>query len=148
MPASSVSPSTSTRPASNLGPDRADLLAEVALAERVRFSVHSPRPDTYDQITGLPARLHALARVTDNIDALRAERDRQGSHVQVGLGFVSQPANLTQISDIADFAAALGVDFLDVRKDEVDVTAALSPDEVRTLAGQVASLRRRALAGD
>lgn len=132
----------------HLGPDRADLLVEVAHAARVRFSVHSPKPHTYDEITGLPSRLGGLARVTDNIAALLAERDRQRSPVRVGLGFVAQPANLSQIADMADFAATLGVDFLDIRKDEVDVTAALSTAELQMLRTQVASVRRRALAGD
>jgi MoaA/NifB/PqqE/SkfB family radical SAM enzyme len=132
----------------HLGPDRTDLVAEVAQAARVRFSIHSPRPDTYDQITGLPSRLHALARVTDNVAALLAERDRRHSPVRVGMGFVAQPANIGEIAEMADFAAALGVDFLDIRKDEVDVTGALSPVAVQTLRTQVASVRRRALAGD
>ncbi len=115
--------------------------------ERLRLSIHSPLATTYDRITGLPTRLGALRRVVEQTARLLALRRELGGSVRVGIGFVIQPLNYEQILPMAQFAAELGVDFLDIRKDEVDVTVGLSADQLRSVAEQLASLRARALDG-
>jgi MoaA/NifB/PqqE/SkfB family radical SAM enzyme len=123
---------------------RIGLWSELARVERVRFSIHSPNEATYNMITGLSGRHRALERVTDNIRRLL---DQRCTGLRVGIGFVAQPANLTEIRDMADFAAHLGVDFLDLRKDEVDVTAALTDEQLDDLRSQLRVVRATAAAG-
>lgn len=64
----------------------------------------------------------------------------------MGIGFVTQPLNYDQVIAMADYAAGLGVDFLDVRKDEVDVTNGLTPEQIRTLRWQLHTVRATAVA--
>ncbi len=126
----------------NLSPDSADLWQELLRLAKVRFSIHSPHPDTYDAITGLPAHLRALERVNGHIAGLLNARS-SGTLPRVGIGFVTQPLNHTQVVAMVDYAAGLGVDFLDLRKDEVDVTDGLTLVQMDTLRRQL-----RGSAGD
>lgn len=128
----------------NMPPERIDLWSELARIERIRFSIHSPRKATYDAITGLPPRLRSLGRVRDNISRILEQRC---TTLRVGIGFVTQPLNVTEIVAMADFAAELGVDFLDIRKDEVDVTAALDDSQINSLTDQLREVRDVAVAG-
>ena len=107
---------------------------------RIRFSIHSPDPVVYDRIAGTRPAQHALDRVTKNLIALRAEREMLPS---VGIGFVIQPFNYDQILAMTDFAEAIGADWLDLRKDEVDVTDALTADHNAAVAEQVRAVRTR-----
>jgi len=119
---------------------------------QMRFSVHSPFPDTYDAITGLPTRLNALARVTDHITSLLQRRRQRPSGgnggPRAGIGFVIQPRNHDQILAMARFAAEIGVDYLDLRKDEVDVTEDLTPDQLEVVRDQLTTVRTAALLGE
>lgn len=128
----------------NMPPERIDLWSELARLERIRFSIHSPRPATYNAITGLPAQRRALDRVRDNIARLLEQPCRT---LRVGVGFVAQPLNVSEIVEMADFAAELGVDFLDIRKDEVDVTTALDDSQLNSLTDQLREARDVAVAG-
>ena len=118
------------------------------MVEQVRFSVHSPVAATYNAITGLPARLNALGRVVDNIRRLRDLRDQRHTSAQIGIGFVTQPINHDQLQPMADFAADVGVDFLDLRKDEVDVTDQLTGQQLATVRDQLITIRAKAVRGD
>jgi hypothetical protein len=66
---------------------------------------------------------------------------------RVGIGFVLQPGNHDQIEGIADYAARAGVDQLDLRKDEVDVTERLDPARLAEAATQLRRARQHAAAG-
>ncbi|MEV6319904.1 radical SAM protein [Nocardia sp. NPDC051787] len=107
---------------------------------RIRFSIHSPEPGTYDRIAGTRPRQRALNRVVSSLGAIVAERD---GFPTVGIGFVVQPLNHLQIEAMADFAAETGADWLDLRKDEVDVTTGLTHDQLELVRDQLRTVRRR-----
>jgi len=132
----------------NLRPEDRALWDEVVLVDQARFSVHSPDAATYNAVTGLPARLNALGRVVDNIRTLRDLRDQRHMSAQIGIGFVTQPLNHDQLQPMADFAADVGVDFLDLRKDEVDVTDQLTSQQLATVRDQLIAIRTKAVRGD
>lgn len=128
----------------HLPSEHTDLWDELVQIDQVRFSIHSPHPATYDAITGLPPRLGALDRVTANMVRLLEHRRAE---LRLGIGFVALPANLAEIVAMADFAAGLGVDFLALRKDEVDVTGDLTGDQVALVRMQLNAVRDTAGAG-
>jgi MoaA/NifB/PqqE/SkfB family radical SAM enzyme len=121
-----------------------DLWEEIARTHRVRLSIHSPIQATYAQITGLPTELHPVRRVREHAQRLLDLRDRLGSPLRLGIGFVLMAVNHGEILAMADFAAELGADFLDIRKDEVDVTDGLSADQRVVVRRQLVELRSRA----
>lgn len=108
---------------------------------RIRFSIHSPDPEVYDRIAGTRPAQRALDRVTVNLTALRGER--RDDLPEVGIGFVIQPFNYDQILAMTDYAETIGADWLDLRKDEVDVTDALTGDQNAAVADQIRTLRIR-----
>ncbi|WP_169814691.1 radical SAM protein [Nocardia pseudovaccinii] len=116
------------------------LFAALLRCHRIRFSVHSPDPITYDHIAGTRPRQRALERVTTNLAALLEER---GESPAVGIGMVIQPGNHAQIEAMADFAEACGVDWLDLRKDEVDVTEGLDDAQLIVVRDQLKAVRAR-----
>lgn len=123
------------------------LWAELVQCDQVRFSIHAADPDTYDRIVGLPSRLRTFAQVTENLKRLIALRREIGGPARVGAGMVTQPANYNQIELMARFAADVGLDFLNVRKDEVDVTSALSGTQTQALIAQIRLVRSAAQCG-
>ncbi|MFI5540697.1 radical SAM protein [Nocardia sp. NPDC051900] len=106
--------------------------------QRVRFSIHSPDAATYDRVARIRPKLRALERVTGNLAALLGERDNR---LAVGIGFVVQPINHHQITAMAEFADELGADWLDIRKDEVDVTDGLTIDQLANVRDQLRTIR-------
>lgn len=130
----------------NLHPHRAALWRRALELERIRFSIHAATPALYDEIAGLPKGRGGLARVTRNLRLLlQARGDRP--HPRIGIGFVSQPLNHRQILDIAGLAAEVGVDFLDIRKDEVDVTEPLTGADQDAFHAQLQKVRAAAAEG-
>jgi MoaA/NifB/PqqE/SkfB family radical SAM enzyme len=123
------------------------LWGELAKCDQVRFSIHAADPDAYDRIVGLPSRLRTFAQVTDNLKRLIALRGEIGGPGRVGAGMVTQPANYNQIESMARFAADVALDFLNVRKDEVDVTSALSAAQTQALIAQIRLVRSAAQCG-
>jgi MoaA/NifB/PqqE/SkfB family radical SAM enzyme len=122
--------------------------AEAVQMEQIRFSMHSPTPDIYDKIVEMPEHAEALPTVANNIRELIARRDAAGASVRVGIGFVTQALNYHQIEEMVDFAHGLGVDFINLRQDEVEVTRELTDAERRQIAEQLISVRERTLRGD
>ncbi len=125
-----------------------DVWEEVARMHQVRLSIHSPTEATYAQITGLRVELRALRRVSEHARRLLDLRDRLGSPLRLGIGFVLMAVNHREIVAMLDFAAELDVDFLDIRKDEVDVTEGLSAGELAAVRRQLIDVRDRARRGD
>ncbi|MBX5489798.1 MAG: radical SAM protein [Chloroflexi bacterium] len=131
----------------NLARHSDTLFGALLAADRVRVSMHSPHPETYDQIVGLPAHVRALEQVAHGLQQLVAARDASGSPLQVGIGFVIQPLNVGQVREMCAFAREVGVDFLHVRQDEVAVTAELGAAQLVELRGQLVEIREAMLAG-
>lgn len=111
---------------------------------RIRFSIHSPEQATYDQVASTRPGQRALARVTANLQAIRTWRDRSPT---IGIGFVIQPANYRQIEAMLAYAESNGADWLDLRKDEVDVTEGLTRHQLEAVREQLRRIRRRPPAG-
>jgi len=132
----------------NLKRSGPDLWQEVARMHRVRLSIHSPAAATYAQVTGLPLKLQALRHVSEHARRLLELRDQLASPLRLGIGFVLMAVNHHQITEIAKFAAELGVDFLDIRKDEVDVTTSLSATQLTAVQTQLNDVRDRARRGE
>ncbi|MGW6697528.1 radical SAM protein [Nocardia sp. NPDC055049] len=107
---------------------------------RLRFSIHSPDPLTYDQVAGTHPRMRALERVRSNITALLEDR---GELPALGIGMVIQPDNHNQVEAMADFAESVGADWLDLRKDEVDVTEGLDAAQTSVVRAQLRAVRAR-----
>lgn len=131
----------------NLDAHHGALWDPVVNLSKVRLSIHSPDPATYARIVRLPDRLHALERVNSHLRTLLALRHARRTALRVGIGFVLQPDNHDQIEAMTDYAADAGVDFLDLRKDEVDVTDGLTPPQLTAAAAQLRRVRQRAQRG-
>ncbi len=121
---------------------------EVIQMEQVRFSMHSPTEDIYNQIVTMPEHTNALPVVAANIKDLLARRKESSGTVRLGIGFVTQALNYHQIEAMVDFAKDLGVDFINLRQDEVEVTRELGDVERRLIATQLLSIRNRMLGGE
>jgi MoaA/NifB/PqqE/SkfB family radical SAM enzyme len=90
--------------------------------DRIRFSIHSPIKQTYNKIVDMPDVSHALPNVTNNLQELLLKRNQNNEKLKVGIGFVIQPLNVSQVEEMVLFAQNLGVDFLNIRRDEILVT--------------------------
>ncbi len=121
---------------------------EILQMEQVRFSVHSPTANIYNKIVNMPEQTNALPTVMANIRELLARREASGGNVQVGIGFVAQSLNHSQIEAMVDFAKDIGVDFINLRQDEVAVTRELDIKERNSVAMQLSSVRSRVLGGE
>ncbi|WP_281221274.1 radical SAM protein [Nocardia uniformis] len=105
---------------------------------RIRLSVHSPDPVTYDHIAGTRPQQRALDRVAHNLTALH---DARSELPNIGIGMVIQPDNHDQIEAMVKWAQSLSADWLDLRKDEVDVTADLSSEQLTEIRHQLRNVR-------
>lgn len=123
------------------------LWSEMACCQQVRFSIHGADEEQYSKIVRIPVNLGAFARVTDCILRLISLRDELSSGSRVGAGFVVQPGNVDQIDPMAAYAADCGLDFLDIRKDEVDVTDALTESNIEDIVAQVKRIRTATVRG-
>ncbi|WP_327149521.1 radical SAM protein [Nocardia sp. NBC_01329] len=120
------------------------LFAALLRCHRIRFSIHSPDPITYDRIAGTRPQQRALHRVVENLAALRTARS---DGLRLGMGCVIQPFNIEQITEMAAFAANAEADWLDLRKDEVEVTNSLDGMQTARLREQLRALRAAPPAG-
>lgn len=116
---------------------------EIMQMEQIRFSVHSPMNNEYNRIVAMPDNTNALPIVSANIRELLARRETSGSALRVGIGFVTQALNHHQIEEMVDFAKMLGVDFINLRQDEVEVTRKLGKVERNVITRQLVDIRYR-----
>lgn len=116
---------------------------EVLNLEQIRFSIHSPYADTYNKIVEMPGQANALNRVRENVLQLIDRRKNSSGKVKVGIGFVTQALNHSELISMAEFSSKLGVDFLNLRQDEVSVTRDLSEEERQLVAKQLVDIRQR-----
>lgn len=115
--------------------------------ERIRFSIHSPNPETYNKIVHLPHKVGALKRVSENIAQLIELKNKAHSSTRVGIGFVIQQLNYNQIVDMTDYAAELGVDYFNIRRDEVNITDALTSRQIQEVVSQLNTIRDHIVRG-
>ncbi len=82
--------------------------------EKIRFSIHSPKENTYNQIVKLPAKVNALKKVAYNLSNLLEKREASGSMLKVGMGFVIQPYNALEIEEMVEFFLQSSADFINI----------------------------------
>ena len=114
----------------------------------IRFSVHSPASETYANIVGLPYERKLLIQVIDNLKELLFRKRKGKLKMKVGIGFVIQLQNYKQIYEMAEFAASLGVDFLDIRRDDANISKRLTLNQWAIVISQLKLIRQRAVNGD
>lgn len=107
----------------------------------LRVSLHATTEDTYSQIVNLPVELRPLSKIIKGIKRIRTDKDAQELPVRVGLGFVVQNLNYDQIEDIAQLSSDLGLDFLNLRVDCIDITEKLTFEKKEQIYEQLRSVR-------
>lgn len=115
--------------------------------DRIRFSIHSPDEGTYNAIVSMPERVHALSKVEDHLRLLLEKRNAANSELKIGIGFVIQPLNVMQVEDIVEFARRIGVDYLNIRRDEILVTNPLDQESEAKLREQLLRIRANIVNG-
>lgn len=89
----------------------------VRATTQIRFSVHAKSARTYSKITRIRNAKTTLTMVRENILSLLGMRGEDGP--LVGIGFLVNEDNATELIDAAEFWRDTGVDFFDVRFDVV-----------------------------
>ncbi|MCB9812941.1 MAG: radical SAM protein [Pseudomonadales bacterium] len=120
---------------------------ELLNMDRIRFSIHSSNEGTYNDIVSMPEHAHALTKVDNNLKLLLEKRNIVGSDLKIGIGFVIQPLNTMQVEDIVEFAKRTGVDYLNIRRDEILVTNPLDQESEVELRKQLLRIRQNIVNG-
>lgn len=120
---------------------------QILAMEKIRFSIHSPFEANYNQIVNIPPSIGALTKVTENLQELLRKRAIVDSKTNIGIGFVMQPFNFNQIIDMVNFSQQQGVDFLNIRSDEINVTDPLSAAEQDEIYRQLNIIRSGIISG-
>lgn len=107
----------------------------------LRVSLHSTTEDRYSQLVNISPDSKPLSRVIKGIERLRTEIGVRRLPLKLGLGFVIQSRNYDQIEDIAQLSYELGLDFLNLRVDCIDITKKLTPGEELHLYEQLRQVR-------
>ncbi|MDP3948199.1 MAG: radical SAM protein [bacterium] len=108
----------------------------------LRVSLHSTTEDRYSRLVNLPLESKPFSRVIKGIERLRTDIDIQRLPLKLGLGFVIQSLNYDQVEDITQLSSDLGLDFLNLRVDCIDITEKLTPEEEMQLYDQLRKVRR------
>ncbi len=115
--------------------------------DRIRFSIHASNEETYNAVVGMPANNNALLKVQNNVTELLQRRNASDSNLKIGIGFVIQPLNVLHVEDMVAFAKNMGVDYLNIRRDEILVTNPLSTEDEQLLREQLVRIRSGMLQG-
>jgi len=87
----------------------------VCTTAQIRFSVHARSVNTYSEITRINNAKMTFTLVRENILSLLGGKGEGGP--LIGIGFVINEDNLTELIDAAEFWHDMGVDFFDLRFD-------------------------------
>lgn len=113
--------------------------------DKIRVSMNACTADVYNAIVKMPSEQHALAKVSESVIQLVNLKKDTDTPTKIGIGFVILPINHNQVEDMADYSNRLGVDFLNIRRDEIGVTKPLDIHEQAKLANQLNNIRHRIL---
>jgi len=117
------------------------LYDEYLRADWLRISAHAATNSTYSKLTGLPGTRNNLNIVKSGIKRLIQDRNSKGTRLKIGLGFVIQDLSYKEVEKFAEMAHQLGVDFLNIRADCVDITRRLTIEEQSILFNQLRRIR-------
>jgi MoaA/NifB/PqqE/SkfB family radical SAM enzyme len=107
----------------------------------LRVSLHATSEDVYSKLVNLPAKSKPFERVIRGLEQVIKDRDHLGSPLQIGVGFVIQHSNYHQIEEIAQLSRNLGLDFLNLRIDCIDITQKLKPAQEKQLYSALQNVR-------
>ncbi|MCP4545256.1 MAG: radical SAM protein [bacterium] len=111
---------------------------------RIRFSVHAVGNAKYRSLLGGRGRHTPFDDICQAMSSFVSDRKESLSRTPtLGIGFLAQAGNVDQLVRIFDVGRALGLDFVDLRTDEVETTIAYSNDDRLQLQNALLELCRR-----
>lgn len=119
------------------------LYQAILQSDWLRVSLHATSENRYSQLVNIPVKSGSFSRVIKGINRLRTDRDSQRLPLKLGLGFVIQSLNYDQIEDVAQLSSNLGLDFLNLRVDCIDITEKLNPEKKQQMYEQLRAIRKR-----
>jgi len=117
------------------------LFQEYLKCNWIRISLHAAHNQTYNQIAGLPMEGNNLQRVVLGIKSLIENRQRVDSDLKIGIGFVIQESNVSEVLKAVQLTKNIGVDFLNLRTDFTNITKKPGKQEMHHLLGQLRRVR-------
>jgi MoaA/NifB/PqqE/SkfB family radical SAM enzyme len=131
----------------NLSNKKSPLYDEILNSDWIRISMHAATNKTYDRLIQLPINQPNLQTVTSGIKRLLQDRSTRNKPLRIGIGFVIQKINYREVESFVKLAYSLGVDFVNIRMDCVDITKKLNEKEHKILINQLKRVRLKYLNG-
>ncbi len=107
----------------------------------LRVSLHATTDTRYARLVGLPEKSKAFSRVVEGLVRLTEDRNKLNLPLKIGMGFVIQALNHDQINDVVALAYTLGLDFLNLRMDCINITEELSEKDRKVLYSELCKIR-------
>jgi len=114
------------------------IMLELTKAKEVRFSINAGTADTYAKI--MVVHKSYFEKVLSNISNLISVRDATDSKLKVGVTFLIQPLNYTEVVDFVRLAEALHVDSIVIKQD-VYKERAIDESELERINGELSRLK-------
>jgi len=105
---------------------RDETICAIMQADWLRVSCHAATPEVYAQLVNRPIGNNDLAIVVEGIKRVISRKHEVNSPLKVGVGIVLQKTNFRQLPLMNALGESLGIDFLDIRGDCIDITDALT----------------------
>lgn len=109
----------------------------------LRVSLHAATNERYAKLVKVQESGEPLTFVLKGLERLKRDRDKLGLPLQLGIGYVIQAANHDQVEDVVEIVDGLGLDFLNLRVDCIDITQKLTMDEEEKLYMSLRKIRER-----
>jgi len=122
--------------------EKSDLFKSILNSDWLRVSMHATSEDIYSKLVGIFPDKQPFKKVIDGVNKLLDERNKYGSKLKIGIGFVIQKDNFNQIVDMAKLCKELKVDFLNYRVDCIDITNKLTSEENKKMYDQLRDIRQ------
>ena len=128
---------------SKLKKNNDELYKTILNTDWLRVSLHATTEERYAQLVGIPKESNPLTKVVKGLKDLISDRNSMGLPLKLGLGFVIQNLNHDQVENVVNLANTLGLDFLNLRIDCINVTQSLSDEEKNGLYKRLAMIREK-----
>lgn len=107
----------------------------------LRVSLHATTDERYGALVHLPPDSLPFSKVVRGIQRLKNDAEKRSLPLKIGIGFVIQSLNYDQVQEVAKLGFALGLDFLNLRVDCIDITDKLTPEQETQLYDQLRRIR-------
>jgi len=131
-----------------LAEENSPLYSEFLASDWLRVSLHAATNETYSKLVGLPPDRDNLGIVISGIESLVSDKEKYETELDIGMNIVLQKSNFTEIMQYMQLAKNLGVDFVNIRVDCVNITTGLNEDEQDEMYGQLNQIRSDYLNGN